>query len=129
MNLDNSESINNRNNQNSEKNLLLKNSSFCQSYKSLESQYIKNKTLTNYTNDNKFSDTLNKNILDSLRNENFLLEQKQKNSINFRMPIPAAPNKNSKTKYTLSKGKFPNYSISKKKFKFKNINKHLLNNN
>jgi hypothetical protein len=113
MDYDHNNSNKIRNNQKTDKNLLLKNSSFCQSYKTLENQYINNKTLINYAKDNKFSDNINKNTLESLRNENFSIEKKQKNSISIKMPIPACPSKNSKNKLAGSKGKFPNYSISK----------------
>ena len=85
---------------------LLKNDNNCQSYKTLENQYIDNKKLKNSTDENQFSN--NTNDLDSLRNENYLIEQKK--PINIRKPIPGAPHKQNKNRINLSKGKFPNYS-------------------
>ena len=98
-----------QNQYNSEKTLLLKNNNNCQSYKTLENQYINNKTLKNSIIDVKVSDSLNS--IDSLRNENFHIDQKK--SLNIRKPIPAAPGGNKNKNKIPSKGKFPNYSVGK----------------
>lgn len=90
-----------------EKAFLVKNNNNCHSYKTLENHYLINKTLKTSNNHIKFSDSINS--IDSLRNENFSIEQKK--SLNIKKPIPPGPNSKIKNKIILGKGKFPNYSV------------------